>query len=47
LYTAEYRPAEGVAAYHWPGRAWEHSMEQLGTRSVEIRLRRDPGGRQL
>jgi predicted choloylglycine hydrolase len=38
LYTAEYRPAEGVAAYHWPGRVWEHSLERLGARSVEIRL---------
>jgi len=47
LYTAEYRPAEGVATYHWPGRAWEHSVERLGPRSVEIRLGRDPDGRQL
>jgi hypothetical protein len=38
LYTAEYRPAEGVAAYHWPGRSWEHSLDQLGPRSVEVRL---------
>jgi predicted choloylglycine hydrolase len=48
LYTAEYRPAEGVAAYHWPGRVWEHSLERLGPRSVEVRLgaEHDPGGRQ-
>ena len=26
LYTAEYRPAEGVARYHWPGRTWEQSL---------------------
>ena len=38
LYTAEYRPAEGAAAYHWPGRTWEHSLDQLGPRSVEVRL---------
>ena len=38
LYTAEYRPAEGVAAYHWPGRSWEHSLDQLGPRSIEVRL---------
>ena len=38
LYTAEYRPAEGVVAYHWPGHVWEHSLERLGTRSVEVRL---------
>jgi predicted choloylglycine hydrolase len=48
LYTAEYRPAEGVAAYHWPGQVWEHSLERLGTRRVEVRLgaAHDPGGRQ-
>jgi predicted choloylglycine hydrolase len=47
LYTAEYRPAEGVAAYHWPGHVWEHSLERLGTRSVEVRLgaTHDAGGR--
>ena len=38
LYTAEYRPAEGVAAYHWPGRTWEHSLERLGPSRVDIRL---------
>jgi predicted choloylglycine hydrolase len=47
LYTAEYRPAEGVAVYYWPGRAWEHSVERLGPRSVEIRLGRGPDGRHL
>jgi len=38
LYTAEYRPVEGVASYHWPGRVWQHSLERLGARSVDIRL---------
>jgi len=38
LYTAEYRPAEGVASYHWPGRTWEHSLEGLGAPSVQVRL---------
>jgi hypothetical protein len=38
LYTAEYRPADGVAAYHWPDRSWEHSLDQLGPRSIEVRL---------
>ena len=38
LYTAEYRPAEGTAAYHWPDRVWEHSLERLGADRVEIRL---------
>ena len=47
LYTAEYRPVQGVAAYHWPGRAWEHSVERLGPGTIEIRLGGDPDGRQL
>ena len=38
LYTAEYRPAEGVAVYHWPDRTWEHSLDRLGPRSIEVRL---------
>jgi predicted choloylglycine hydrolase len=38
LYTAEYRPVEGVAAYHWPGRTWEHSLERLGPSRVDIQL---------
>jgi len=42
LYTAEYRPADGVAAYHWPGQVWEHSVEQLGARSVEVSLGAGP-----
>jgi predicted choloylglycine hydrolase len=38
LYTAEYRPAEGVARYHWPGRTWAHALDQveLGTIQVEL-----------
>ena len=35
---------EGVAVYHWPGRAWPHSVERLGPRSVEVRLGRDREG---
>jgi hypothetical protein len=31
LYTAEYRPAEGGARYHWPGLTWEHSLGRLGS----------------
>jgi predicted choloylglycine hydrolase len=38
LYTAEYRPAEGTVTYHWPGRTWQHSLDRLGPRSVEVRL---------
>jgi predicted choloylglycine hydrolase len=38
LYTAEYRPAEGVARYHWPGRTWTHALDQLGPGSIQVRL---------
>jgi predicted choloylglycine hydrolase len=38
LYTAEYRPAEGMAVYHWPDRTWEHSLDRLGPRGIEVRL---------
>jgi predicted choloylglycine hydrolase len=40
LYTAEYRPAEGTATYHWPDRTWEQSLDRLGPRCAEIRLGR-------
>jgi predicted choloylglycine hydrolase len=38
LYTAEYRPAEGVARYYWPGQTWEHSLARLGTDSIKLGL---------
>ena len=38
LYTAEYRPAEGRARYHWPNVTWEHSLDKLGQDSVRIDL---------
>jgi len=38
LFTAEYRPAEGVASYHWPGRTWEHSLDQVESGSIQIQL---------
>ena len=38
LYTAEYRPAEGRARYHWPGRTWEHSLRDGAADSVRIGL---------
>jgi predicted choloylglycine hydrolase len=38
LYTAEYRPAEGGARYHWPGLTWEHSLGRLGSDRFELRL---------
>jgi predicted choloylglycine hydrolase len=38
LYTAEYRPADGVARYYWPGQTWEHSLDRLGQESIKIEL---------
>jgi hypothetical protein len=40
LYTAEYRPAEGVARYHWPDRTWDHSLDQLGSGRTQVQLGR-------
>jgi hypothetical protein len=38
LYTAEYRPADGVARYHWPDRTWEQSLDQFESGSTQIKL---------
>ena len=38
LYTAEYRPDQGLARYYWPGQTWEHSLDQLGPGSIGVRL---------
>ena len=38
LYTAEYRPAEGVARYYWPGRAWAQSLDAFDSGGIEIGL---------
>jgi predicted choloylglycine hydrolase len=38
LYTAEYRPAEGVARYYWPGHTWTHALDRLGSDSIEVQL---------
>jgi len=38
LYTAEYRPAEGTARYHWPHHTWEHSLDHLDSGTIPIRL---------
>ena len=38
LYTAEYRPAEGVARYHWPGRTWAHSPGPVGPGGIQVQL---------
>jgi predicted choloylglycine hydrolase len=43
LYTAEYRPVEGAARYHWPGQTWTHSLDQLGSGSIQVQL--DPSRR--
>jgi predicted choloylglycine hydrolase len=38
LYTAEYRPSEGVARYHWPQGTWEHSLDKVESGSLQLRL---------
>ena len=38
LYTAEYRPAEGVARYYWPGQTWTHALDRLEPGSIQVRL---------
>jgi predicted choloylglycine hydrolase len=43
LYTAEYRPADGIARYHWPQRTWEHSLDRVNPEVLQLRLG-GPGG---
>jgi predicted choloylglycine hydrolase len=38
LYTAEYRPAEGLARYYRPGQTWTHALDRLGPSSIQVRL---------
>jgi predicted choloylglycine hydrolase len=38
LYTAEYRPAEGIARYYWPGQTWEHSLDRPGPENIGVQL---------
>jgi hypothetical protein len=38
LYTAEYRPGEGSAIYHWPERTWEHSIDSVAEETVHLLL---------
>jgi predicted choloylglycine hydrolase len=38
LYTAEYRPVEGIARYHWPGQTWTHALDQRGSGSIQVQL---------
>ena len=37
-YTAEYRPAEGAARYHWPGRTWAQSLDTFEPGRIQIQL---------
>ncbi|RKN45036.1 acyl-coenzyme A--6-aminopenicillanic acid acyl-transferase [Streptomyces hoynatensis] len=38
LYTAHYRPAEGLVTYHWPGASWQQSFGDFapGSRTVAL-----------
>jgi hypothetical protein len=45
LYTAEYRPVDGVARYHWPHRTMEHSLDKVDTESIQLRLAAPSGPR--
>jgi predicted choloylglycine hydrolase len=38
LYTAEYRPADGLVRYHWPDRTWEHSLDKIDPVGVQVQL---------
>jgi predicted choloylglycine hydrolase len=38
LYTAEYRPAEGIARYRWPGQTWEQALSRIQTGPVSVQL---------
>jgi predicted choloylglycine hydrolase len=38
LYTAEYRPGDGIVRYHWPQRSWEHSLDNVKTDSIQLQL---------
>jgi predicted choloylglycine hydrolase len=38
LYTAEYRPADGLVRYHWPDRTWEHSLDMIDPAGVQVQL---------
>ncbi|MFN0057859.1 MAG: C45 family autoproteolytic acyltransferase/hydrolase [Planctomycetota bacterium] len=38
LYTAVYRPARGLAEYHWPGKEWSFDVNQLVAGSRTLRF---------
>ena len=38
LYSAEYRPADGLVRYHWPDQTWEHSLDKIDPAGVQVQL---------
>jgi hypothetical protein len=38
LYTAEYRPADEIARYHWPRCSWEQSLNNIKAVSIQLQL---------
>jgi hypothetical protein len=38
LYTAEYRPDDGIARYHWPQHSWEQSLNKIKPDSIQLHL---------
>jgi predicted choloylglycine hydrolase len=38
LYTAEYRPADGVVRYHWPDHTWEHALGRVQPGQIQVQL---------
>ena len=38
LYTAEYRPGDGIVRYHWPQRGWEQSLDNIKADSIQLQL---------
>jgi predicted choloylglycine hydrolase len=38
LYTAEYRPADGIARYYWPQCSWEQSLNNIKAETIQLQL---------
>jgi predicted choloylglycine hydrolase len=38
LCTAEYRPADGIARYHWPRCSWEQSLNNIKAETIQLQL---------
>jgi hypothetical protein len=36
--AAEYRPTEGIARCHWPGRTWAQSLGRPEPGSIQVQL---------